>query len=1170
MGISSKEIQYTLKVKNDPSNTAAIASTAAALKTIQPGVLAGSQANAKALLDQAARLKATAEMTRLATAEAKLRAAQLQAETIQIKQQILVENQLAKAKREAALAAKAQAVASAKAATGMGTAGFLGGLAAGSKSGKSGIGETARINSEGNLRLNIFSRLNSMVDIAIAAIIGNKILDLADDFARLTGKIKVNTETEGQAATVRERLISLSERTHTDLEQNVDAWEKLVQVGRTYHKSQNDILGVQETLIKGLRIGGASTGAASASMAQFVAVINRGRASAMGFNQIFKQSPEFMNMLANAMGKPLNAFTTLNKKSRVTMDEIIAGIQKVSKEVDDKFEKLPTTMREGFQDTKTAFEVMIGVIGERLKLSPELGEAFERLAKTLRNPDVINAVSRLVNFLGTAFVHAVNGALAVMDYFSRHTDQLAAIMDVASVVIMSRFVAAIVHMAEKATSGYSALGLLGKGVGSLTHAMTGLSLVSTATKDAALAAGAAEAGAGQGMVTAGEIASKIGPALINPWVAIPVAIGAVIAGLYIFGDEIDASGRHAYTAKDVIVGAFIGARDGIVSAWSSFAPTMADYFDKAADAAIPAANRMLTAFNSVNDQLGSIFGAMGLHTLPDMIHRNLPSWATTDIRDVLGAGVEQAGQAGHAYRNMYDQQDKSWFNKIRTQLDMDKMNKPLTGGAPVGKDQGKTKKDHKAADAMRALQDYIDEVTRAITEQEKMNKAILEGPAAVRAVSVEMARSKVILSETQKLEKAGINLKKNAFAASQVKLAGDQAARLELQKQIGEHNKLTRSIVDQTTALNDARDATLRGIQGYTADERVRRVQGITLARLNAEQEKYNELKKEEWEITDKDRAAIKAYGAAAARAEATRYNVEAVKKYYELIDSARTPQQAAIDDWQAIGFQIDVAVDQLKQVGKWTQKGEDDARRYWQAIKPPENIVEAFKSGIGGFLRDFEMTNAKVAEGIKNVANDVANSFVEMAASGKFSFKALARSVIQDLLRMITQALMFKAIMAGLNLISPGLGNILMGAAPRGHSGGIAGMAASGNMGAVNPMMFAAAKRYHTGGLVGLKSGEVPIIAKRGEAVLPTVRLPDGSFGVRSAGGSGGATVFAPNISIKIDANGKKGGGDGLNEEQSAKLAKLVDDEINIHLQRKLEEWMRPGGPLYGQRARR
>jgi phage-related minor tail protein len=141
------------------------------------------------------------------------------------------------------------------------------------------------------------------------------------------------------------------------------------------------------------------------------------------------------------------------------------------------------------------------------------------------------------------------------------------------------------------------------------------------------------------------------------------------------------------------------------------------------------------------------------------------------------------------------------------------------------------------------------------------------------------------------------------------------------------------------------------------------------------------------------------------------------------------------------------------------------------------------------------------------------------------------------------------------------------MGSAPKGHSGGIAGMG-SGNSHPIPAAAFSAARRYHTGGLVGLKQNEVPIIAKRGEAVLPTVRLPDGSFGVRSTGqGGGGTTMFAPQIGIKIDASGRGPGGGEMTPEQQTKLAQMLDEEMNMHLQRKLEEWMRPGGPLYAAR---
>jgi hypothetical protein len=71
-----------------------------------------------------------------------------------------------------------------------------------------------------------------------------------------------------------------------------------------------------------------------------------------------------------------------------------------------------------------------------------------------------------------------------------------------------------------------------------------------------------------------------------------------------------------------------------------------------------------------------------------------------------------------------------------------------------------------------------------------------------------------------------------------------------------------------------------------------------------------------------------------------------------------------------------------------------------------------------------------------------------------------------------------------------------------RRHSGGFAG-AATGSGRGITEAVRAGARRYHVGGTAnstaGLRSGEVPVIAKNGEALLPTARMPDGNLRVKA-----------------------------------------------------------------------
>ncbi len=70
-------------------------------------------------------------------------------------------------------------------------------------------------------------------------------------------------------------------------------------------------------------------------------------------------------------------------------------------------------------------------------------------------------------------------------------------------------------------------------------------------------------------------------------------------------------------------------------------------------------------------------------------------------------------------------------------------------------------------------------------------------------------------------------------------------------------------------------------------------------------------------------------------------------------------------------------------------------------------------------------------------------------------------------------------------------------------HTGGIVGLPPATRM--VDPAVFSGARRMHAGGVVGLNPGEVPIIAQRGEQVIPR-------------GGAGGT------VNLTVDVRGATG----------------------------------------------
>ena len=172
---------------------------------------------------------------------------------------------------------------------------------------------------------------------------------------------------------------------------------------------------------------------------------------------------------------------------------------------------------------------------------------------------------------------------------------------------------------------------------------------------------------------------------------------------------------------------------------------------------------------------------------------------------------------------------------------------------------------------------------------------------------------------------------------------------------------------------------------------------------------------------------------------------------------------------------------------------------------------------------------------------NKLADGFAELAVSGKASFSELARSILNDLKRMIVRALFFKAIMK----FAPGLGKFIgLEKTPVAES-------AKGNVFAKNKIV-----PYAMGGIVNqptifpMQNG-MGLMSEAGpEAIMPLKRGKDGKLGVASTGGGLG------NITVNVDASNSSVQGDDGNSRQLGEL-------IAAAIQSKLVEEQRPGGIL-------
>lgn len=218
---------------------------------------------------------------------------------------------------------------------------------------------------------------------------------------------------------------------------------------------------------------------------------------------------------------------------------------------------------------------------------------------------------------------------------------------------------------------------------------------------------------------------------------------------------------------------------------------------------------------------------------------------------------------------------------------------------------------------------------------------------------------------------------------------------------------------------------------------------------------------------------------------------------------------------------------------------------------------------------------------------NSMQDAVTEFAKTGKLNFRDFASSVVSDMIRIAAQQSIVRGILsiAG-SFLGGGGGEVSAGAAHTAastsmsnaaggfgfaapfHTGGIVGPDRTGGR-LVSSSAWNGAKRFHTGGIVGgLGTGERAIIAKDNEAVMPTVRLPDGTFGVKALGGGGGGTnVFAPTITVNVQG-GSGGqsqgqGGQGTDRAMAEEVSRQVSRAMQAAMADFTRDQARPGGML-------
>lgn len=604
--------------------------------------------------------------------------------------------------------------------------------------------------------------------------------------------------------------------------------------------------------------------------------------------------------------------------------------------------------------------------------------------------------------------------------------------------------------------------------------------------------------------------------------------------------------KETAQAVGFIVGAFVGAYHGVLDTWKLWPGALGDLIMQGVNYCIDGVNNLIKAgvdgLNGFIDKANGVLGAIHLPTLDHV--------ANVQIPEVENQWKGMSARTGQIFSNDM----KKSINGVK------KWGDDLMSEWGKNSDMEARKRIAKSADAIKAHRTpkkertHKPKVDHEPSEEAKFWADLLGQDAA-------SGLNEVMASATKDAQKL-LDIRNKGKSVNLATL-DDLKKTADWQKIIGvEMDKHTKALTDQLRLANESSEADYAAkLKTLGLSERDLAVQeAIIKAKANAHKAgiddpsnaKYGEYLQQvaragqdagkSWDMGNGAKSIEQLASTYAGYSQQLQANLTLQKQLRD-IETLRTTDGAAYD---AI----------LKSMGLSQAQFNAVLAQANDHLRANADWMSAGKSAAEDYINDIQTNGMKMGKVWTDAFKGMEDALVNFITTGKLNFKGMVDSMIADIARLLVEKEMEKAV------------GSLFGI-PVGHSGGIVGGGGDGGR-AISPAVFAGAKRFHVGGLVGNNSGlqsrEVPVIAKENEAIFPTVRTPDGNFGIKAIlpdGGMGGGKHinFAPVLNISVD-----GGGDPKDHAALAgNISQQTVKSLEALVKRVLGDEMRSGGMLSG-----
>ncbi len=262
---------------------------------------------------------------------------------------------------------------------------------------------------------------------AIGAALGiREVVQLADSWTRLEGRLKTVTSSAAELAMVQRQLVAVANTTRMGIEETITLYTRLARTAGELGVSQSDVVRLTELTAKTLVVSGTSATQASGALLQFSQALGGGVVRAEEFNSILEGTPVIVQEVAKSMGVTVAELRNLVIAGEVTSTQFAEAFLDATGRIDDSFAKLGPTVEGALTQLSNAFAEAIGRGNAAGGATQELAAAIVELAAMIRENqatfdamgEALATMLRWSTAAGDAFIKAGDAVDRLGDYIA--------------------------------------------------------------------------------------------------------------------------------------------------------------------------------------------------------------------------------------------------------------------------------------------------------------------------------------------------------------------------------------------------------------------------------------------------------------------------------------------------------------------------------------------------------------------------------------------------------------------------------------------------------------------------------------------------------------------------------------------------------------------------------